>query len=85
MARSQVEILIESVANLHLQLSASLARESELRDTNDILARKLNDFMAVSESELNSNNNNWVPNIPKFIGSVENQALSYTTGNGAKK
>jgi len=42
--RSQVEILVESIANLHIQLSASLSRESELRDQNIILAEKLNDL-----------------------------------------
>jgi len=44
MARSQVEILIESVANLHLQLSAALARESELRDANADLANRIFDI-----------------------------------------
>jgi len=45
--RSQVEILVESIANLHIQLSASLSRESELRDQNIILAEKLNDLSRV--------------------------------------
>ncbi len=41
MPRTQVEILIELNANLTLQLSAALARESELREANDTLARQL--------------------------------------------
>ena len=44
--RTQIEILVESIANLHIQLSASLARESELRDQNQILAERLNDLQS---------------------------------------
>lgn len=48
--RTQVEILVESIANLHIQLSASLSRESQLVEENQKLAYEL--------SRIHSNSSN---------------------------
>ena len=70
MARSQVEILIESVANLHLQLSAALARESELREANELLASQLFD------TKLPSTSPGYISELSGFAGLPEKEQAS---------
>lgn len=46
MPKTQVEYLVESIANLYVQLSHTLAQNELLREQNAVLAKKLEEALS---------------------------------------